>query len=195
MDERQHLPLLGLSADCRGRKSRRVRTAAFGCRPEGGLRMRNFAYGKAADLTSAVLAGADSGAAYLAGGTELLNWMRLGISQPERIVDISGLSGLDFIEVTDSGLRIGALARLSDVALHPIVMRDYPVLSQAILKAASAQLRNLATIGGNILQRTRCPYFRAEVELPCNKRKTNSGCSALRGENRNLAIFGWSEAW
>ena len=156
--------------------------------------MRNFAYAKANDVPSAVVAGSGPSTAYLAGGTELLNSMRLGISEPERIVDLSGLSSLNSIEATASRLRIGALTRLNDVALHPIVIRDYPVLSQAILKAASAQLRNLATIGGNILQRTRCAYFRAEGDLPCNKRKPGSGCAALHGENRNLAIFGWSEA-
>jgi xanthine dehydrogenase YagS FAD-binding subunit len=132
---------------------------------------------------------------FSAGGTELLNWMRLGIAAPERVIDISGLEPLQsIVPLPEGGLRIGALVRLNDAAQHKSVMRDYPVLSQAILKAASAQLRNLATIGGNPLQKTRCPYFRAEEQLPCNKRHPGSGCSALHGINDKHAIFGWSEA-
>ena len=157
--------------------------------------MQPFSYARAANLPEAVAAGAGPDTAYLAGGTELLNWMRLGILNPARVLDISRLAGLDQIEAfKGGGLRIGATVRLNDAAQHPTVVRDYPVLSQAILKAASAQLRNLATIGGNPMQRTRCAYYRAEEPLPCNKRQPGSGCSALNGENSRHAIFGWTEA-
>ena len=111
------------------------------------------------------------------------------------MIDIVQLDGLaNITRLPNGGLRIGALARLNEVALNDIVAGEYPVLSHAILKSASAQLRNLATIGGNPLQKTRCGYFRAEDVLPCNKRKPGSGCSALHGFNDKHAIFGWSEA-
>lgn len=153
-----------------------------------------FAYGRAASVPEAVAAGAGSDTAFLAGGTELLNWMRLGIAAPARVLDISRVPGLDRIEpLPGGGLRVGALCRLNDAARHEAVARDYPVLSQAILKAASAQLRNLATIGGNPVQHTRCAYYRAEEALPCNKRVPGSGCSALHGVNDRHAIFGWTE--
>jgi xanthine dehydrogenase YagS FAD-binding subunit len=156
--------------------------------------MQPFAYTRAAAVADAIATGAGDASAYLAGGTELLNWMRLGITAPKRIVDISRIAGLDGIEpLSGGGLRIGALARLNDAAQHPSVVKNYPVLSQAILKAASAQLRNLATVGGNLLQRTRCPYFRAEELLPCNKRAPGSGCAAREGINDKHAIFGWTD--
>ena len=156
--------------------------------------MHPFAYARPDRADQAVAIGADSGSMFLAGGTELLNWMRLGIVAPERVIDISRLTELERIESLASGaLRIGALVKLNDAAQHPAVVRDYPVLSQSILKAASAQLRNLATIGGNPLQRTRCPYFRAEETLPCNKRVPGSGCAARHGLNDKHAIFGWTD--
>jgi xanthine dehydrogenase YagS FAD-binding subunit len=125
--------------------------------------MHPFAYARPDRADQAVAIGADPGTMFLAGGTELLNWMRLGIVAPERVVDISRITELERIESLAGGaLHIGALVKLNDAAQHPAVVRDYPVLSQSILKAASAQLRNLATIGGNLMQRTRCPYFRAE---------------------------------
>ncbi|TIS56289.1 xanthine dehydrogenase family protein subunit M [Mesorhizobium sp.] len=156
--------------------------------------MTPFVYARADSLGETIAAGAAPDYAFLAGGTELLNWLRLGIAEPTRIIDISRLDGLDQIEaLAGGGLKIGALTHLNDVAQHALVMRDYPVLSQAILNAASPQLRNLATIGGNLLQKTRCAYFRAEEELPCNKREPGSGCSALHGINDNHAIFGWTE--
>ena len=156
--------------------------------------MMPFAYARTSSVDQALAAGAAPDTAYLAGGTELLNWLRLGIAAPARMLDIAGLDGLDGIEpMPDGGLRIGALVRLNDAALHETVLRDYPVLSQAILKAASAQLRNLATIGGNPLQKTRCAYFRAEEALPCNKRAPGSGCSARHGINDQHAIFGWTD--
>jgi xanthine dehydrogenase YagS FAD-binding subunit len=157
--------------------------------------MKPFSFARAVNVQDAVQAGADPGTHFLAGGTELLNWMRLNIAAPARVLDISRIQGLENIEpLPNGGLRIGALARLNDTAQHEAVMQDYPVLSQAILKAASAQLRNLATIGGNPVQRTRCPYYRAEETLPCNKRVPGSGCSALQGANERHAIFGWTEA-
>jgi xanthine dehydrogenase YagS FAD-binding subunit len=156
--------------------------------------MLAFSYARAANVADALDVGASSPTAFLAGGTELLNWLRLGVAAPERVLDITRLEGLDAIETTANGaVLIGALARLNDVAQHERIRRDYPVLSQAILKAASPQLRNLATIGGNPLQKTRCAYFRAEEALPCNKRAPGTGCSALHGLNDRHAIFGWSE--
>jgi xanthine dehydrogenase YagS FAD-binding subunit len=157
--------------------------------------MNPFAYARPDRVDRAVAVGADPGTMFLAGGTELLNWMRLGIVAPERVVDISRITELERVEpLAGGGLRIGALVKLNDAAQHPAVMRDYPVLSQSILKAASAQLRNLATLGGNLLQRTRCPYFRAEETLPCNKRVPGSGCAAREGLNDKHAIFGWTDA-
>ncbi|HEX3762814.1 MAG TPA: xanthine dehydrogenase family protein subunit M [Kofleriaceae bacterium] len=156
--------------------------------------MLPFGYARAASVDQALAAGAAPDTAFLAGGTELLNWLRLGVAAPTRLIDITRLHELARIEpLPRGGLRIGALAVLADVARHDAVIADYPVLHQAILKAASPQLRNLATIGGNPLQETRCPYFRAVEPLPCNKRAPGSGCSALRGINDRHAIFGWTE--
>jgi xanthine dehydrogenase YagS FAD-binding subunit len=155
--------------------------------------MQTFAYERAGTLADALRAAAQPGTMVIAGGTELLNWMKDGIVAPRRLVDLSDLSGLDQIDAGDHGLRIGALARMSDVAGHAVVRRDYPALSQALLSSASAQIRNMASIGGNLLQHTRCPYFRAETEVACNKRRPGSGCAALDGEDRFAAIFGWSD--
>jgi xanthine dehydrogenase YagS FAD-binding subunit len=155
--------------------------------------MRPFAYARAAGVDDALEAAGDPRTAVLAGGTELLNWMRLGVAAPERVVDISR-AGLDAIEsLPDGGLRIGATARLNDVAAHDRVTREWPVLKDAIHKSASAQLRNLATIGGNLLQKTRCAYFRSEEPVPCNRREPGSGCAALEGLNDRHALFGWTE--
>ena len=129
---------------------------------------------------------------FVAGGTNLLDLMKLNVEHPQVIIDINGLP-LDKIErLPNGGLRIGALVRNSDLAHDPTVMRDYAVLSQALLSGASPQLRNMATTGGNLLQRTRCVYFRNTAHA-CNKREPGSGCSALDGENRSLAILGTSE--
>jgi xanthine dehydrogenase YagS FAD-binding subunit len=157
--------------------------------------MQPFAFARAGSVEEALAASAGRmDTAYLAGGTEMLNWLRLDIARPARLLDISRIPGLDAIEaMPGAALRIGALARLNEVAEHPAVIRDWPVLSQAILRSASAQLRNLATIGGNPLQKTRCAYFRAEERMPCNKREPGSGCAALHGLNDRHAIFGWSE--
>jgi xanthine dehydrogenase YagS FAD-binding subunit len=157
--------------------------------------MQRFAYGCAANVAEALAEPRAPDTVFLAGGTELLNWLRLGIVKPARVIHIARLEGLAGVGRLPNGvLHIGALTRLNDVALDEDVARDYPVLSEAILKSASAQLRNLATIGGNPLQKTCCGYFRAEDTLPCNKRKPGSGCSALIGVNDKHAIFGWSDA-
>lgn len=157
--------------------------------------MQPFTYTRVAEPAQALAAGADAATMFLAGGTELLNWMRLGIVAPTALVDITRIGGLDRIEpLPDGGVRIGALVKLNDAAQHPLVVRNFPVLTEATLKAASAQLRNLATVGGNLMQRTRCAYFRAEETLPCNKRVANSGCAARHGLNEKHAIFGWTDA-
>src|SRR5213080_2982435 len=129
---------------------------------------------------------------FIAGGTTLLDLMKLNVETPARVLDINRLP-LDKIQPTsDGGLKIGATVRNSDLANHPTVRRDYPVLSQALLNGASAQLRNMATTAGNILQRTRCMYFR-DTAMPCNKREPGTGCPAITGANRSLAVLGTSE--
>jgi xanthine dehydrogenase YagS FAD-binding subunit len=156
--------------------------------------MQPFAYSRPTTVSQALLLAKEPRTVFLAGGTEILNWMRLGITEPHHVVDIGRLQELEGVRRIDGGIWIGALTKLNDVALHPDVVRDYPVLSQAILKSASAQLRNLATVGGNPLQRTRCSYFRQDDVVPCNKRDPGTGCSALEGYHDRHAIFGWTEA-
>ncbi|MFJ8922848.1 FAD binding domain-containing protein [Streptomyces sp. NPDC102415] len=155
--------------------------------------MRPFAYLRPASVAEAVRAGAGHpGARFLGGGTNLVDLMKLGVESPGLIVDVSRLP-LDRVEPTDDGgLRIGATARNSDLAAHPDVRSGYPALSQALLAGASGQLRNTATTGGNLLQRTRCPYFQ-DVSKPCNKRMPGSGCPAREGAHRDLAVLGHSE--
>lgn len=155
--------------------------------------MQSFFYERAANVAHAISASQQPGAILIAGGTELTNWMKEAIVQPDRLVDLNRIAGLDGIEIDQRRLTIGALTRMTAAAEHEAVRENYPVLSEALLKSASPQIRNMATMGGNLMQRTRCPYFRAEVELPCNKRRAGSGCSALVGEDRFAAIFGWSE--
>src|SRR3984893_12554982 len=129
---------------------------------------------------------------FIAGGTTLLDLMKLNVETPARLIDINRLP-LGKVEATpDGGLKIGATVRNSDLAHHPRVQRDYAVLSQALLAGASGQLRNMATTSGNLLQRTRCMYFR-DTAMPCNKRQPGTGCSAIGGANRTLAILGTSE--
>jgi xanthine dehydrogenase YagS FAD-binding subunit len=153
--------------------------------------VKAFAYERASDAAAAVAAGAD-GATFLAGGTNLVDLMKLGVAEPARLVDVSRLP-FDAIEETEDGrLRIGAAVRNADLAAHPAVRERWPVLSQALLAGASGQLRNLATVGGNLLQRTRCSYFQ-DVTKPCNKHRPGSGCPAREGEHRNHAILGHSE--
>jgi xanthine dehydrogenase YagS FAD-binding subunit len=133
--------------------------------------------------------------AFIAGGTDLLGLIKDRAALPERLLDINHLPDMARIQTLQNGdLRIGALARMSDLAANPEVRARFPVVAEALLFAASGQLRNMASIGGNIMQRTRCAYFRDEDGLPCNKRRPGSGCSALNGINRNHAIFGWSDA-
>ncbi|CCH32092.1 xanthine dehydrogenase family protein subunit M [Actinosynnema sp. NPDC047251] len=152
-----------------------------------------FDYRRAADVEGAVAEAAGRTAvAFLAGGTNLVDRMKLGVAAPEVLVDIGRLPLDGVEELPGGGLRVGATVRNSDLAAHPVVRRDYPVLSRALLSGASGQLRTLATTGGNLLQRTRCPYFQ-DVTTPCNKRTPGSGCSAIGGHTRQHAILGASE--
>lgn len=160
--------------------------------------MQIFDYVRADDTAHAVRESSISGTAqqgasvrFLAGGTTLLDLMKLDVEQPARVVDINHL-GLDAIEDHEGGLKIGAMVRNADLAKDERVLRDHAVLSQALLSGASGQLRNMATTGGNLLQRTRCMYFR-DTAMPCNKREPGSGCPAIQGANRMLAILGTSE--
>jgi xanthine dehydrogenase YagS FAD-binding subunit len=157
--------------------------------------MKQFAYQRAAGTRAAIEAFTASTVPvlYLGGGTNLADLMRLGVAEPELLIDVSGLPNDQIEERPGGGVRIGAAARNSDTAAHPLIRRRYPVLSQALLDGASGQLRNMATVGGNLLQRTRCGYFQ-DVTKPCNKRQLGSGCPAIEGDNRNHAIFGYSEA-
>ncbi|GGX68890.1 FAD binding domain-containing protein [Streptomyces fructofermentans] len=155
--------------------------------------MREFGYRRVLDVSGAVaLLDADPDARFLGGGTNLVDLMKTGVERPARLVDIRELP-LDRIEsAPDGGLRIGATVTNSDLAAHPEVRRRYPALAQAVLAGASGQLRNMATVGGNLLQRTRCGYF-ADVTKPCNKRVPGSGCPAIGGDHRNHAILGASD--
>ncbi|KOU34443.1 FAD binding domain-containing protein [Streptomyces sp. WM6378] len=154
--------------------------------------MREFDYQRASDVAGAVaLLGADPDTRFLGGGTNLVDLMKSGVERPARLVDIRELP-LDEIESTpDGGLRIGATVTNGDLAAHPEIRRRYPALAQAVLAGASGQLRNMATVGGNLLQRTRCGYF-TDVTKPCNKRVPGSGCPAIEGEHHNHAILGAS---
>jgi xanthine dehydrogenase YagS FAD-binding subunit len=156
--------------------------------------MREFEYARGASLQQ-IVAGLGTNAAIIAGGTELLNWMRLGIAEPDRIIDLGGVDGLDRISREGDHLTIGALATLNMIGEDPLVVAQAGALGQACLLAASAQVRNRATLGGNVLQKTRCAYFRSEVPLPwgCNKRQPGSGCAARNGINERHAIFGWTD--
>jgi xanthine dehydrogenase YagS FAD-binding subunit len=158
--------------------------------------MHPFALSRADDLAQAIAAHAmDGQAAFIAGGTDLLGLIKDRAARPERLLDINWLPNLARIEaLPDGGLRIGALARMSEVAADMEVRRRFPVIAESLLFAASGQLRNMASIGGNLMQRTRCAYFRDDDAPPCNKRSPGTGCSARHGLNRNHAIFGWSDA-
>src|SRR3989440_9294138 len=161
--------------------------------------MKIFEFSRPGDAAGAIATAAQARTAqqgadvrFVAGGTTLLDLMKLNVETPERVLDINRLP-LDKIETTgDGGLKIGATVRNSDLAHHEKVLRDYPVLSQAILNGASAQLRNMATTAGNLLQRKRCMYFR-DTAMPCNKREPGTGCPAITGANRTLAVLGTSE--
>jgi len=155
--------------------------------------MNQFEYVRPANVADAIAAAAAPGAAYLASGTNLLDLMKGGIMRPSRLVDVSRLPGLDRIERLDNGdVRIGALARNADLAHDPDFARGYPAIAEALLSGASAQLRNAATLGGNLLQRTRCSYF-YDTASACNKRAPGSGCDARGGDNRLHAVLGWSD--
>ncbi|MDG4787586.1 xanthine dehydrogenase family protein subunit M [Micromonospora sp. WMMD1102] len=154
--------------------------------------MRPFRYARADDVTGAVALLAESpNGAFLGGGTNLVDLMKLHVATPDLLVDVRRLTSDRVEELPDGGILIGAATPNSDLAAHPLVRRRYPVLSQALLAGASGQLRNLATAGGNLLQRTRCGYFQ-DVTTPCNKRRPGTGCSALDGHHRELAILGTS---
>ena len=156
--------------------------------------MKPFSYERVASPGEAVeVAAARPGARFIAGGTNLLDLMKLGIEAPDHLIDVNRL-GLDTIEPTAAGgLRIGALVRNADLAADMRVRRDYAVLSRALVSGASGQLRNKATTAGNLMQRTRCPYF-YNTDMPCNKRRPGSGCSAIGGLTHNLAVVGGSDA-
>jgi xanthine dehydrogenase YagS FAD-binding subunit len=156
--------------------------------------MINFQYAKANDVADAVRQiAADPAAKFIAGGTNLLDLMKEDVERPTRLIDISRLPLKTVEETGDGGLRVGALVPNSDLAWHPKIEQRYPLLSSAILAGASAQLRNMASTGGNLLQRTRCYYF-YDTATPCNKREPGTGCSAIKGVNRMHAILGTSEA-
>src|SRR3954466_955164 len=156
--------------------------------------MKPFTYERATSPAQAAAAVArDRNAKFIAGGTNLLDLMKSGVEEPQHLVDVNGLD-LDAIGATDDGgLRIGALVRNTDLAADQRVRRDYGLLSRALLAGASGQLRNKATTAGNLLQRTRCPYF-YDTNQPCNKREPGSGCSAIGGFSRQHAVVGVSEA-
>jgi xanthine dehydrogenase YagS FAD-binding subunit len=167
--------------------------------------MRSFAFQRAQDADEAVRAAASMGASptlaqtqastqFLAGGTTLLDLMKLDVMRPDRVIDINNLSRRHGeIHPDESELRLGGLARMADVADHPVIQHDYPVIAQSLQLAASQQLRNMATLSGNILQRTRCSYFRDVSWMACNKRSPGSGCAAMDGVNRSHAILGVSD--
>src|SRR6201988_2611249 len=161
--------------------------------------MHTFEFIRPTDSAAAIATAAQSKTAqqgadvrFMGGGTTLIDLMKLNVETPSRILDINRLPLDKTADTPDHGLRLGATVRPSDLAYHPIVQRDYSVLSQAILQGASAQIRNMATVGGNLLQRTRCLYFR-DPAMPCNKREPGTGCPAIPGSNRMLAILGTSE--
>ena len=161
--------------------------------------MHNFEFIRPADPAAAIATAARAKTAqqgadvrFMGGGTTLIDLMKLNVETPDRVLDINRLPFDKIEDTADGGLMIGATVRNSDLAYHAKVQRDYSVLSQAILQGASAQIRNMATVGGNLLQRTRCVYFR-DTAMPCNKREPGSGCPAITGHNRTLAILGASD--
>jgi xanthine dehydrogenase YagS FAD-binding subunit len=153
--------------------------------------MELFSYVQAKEPADAIQQGSAADSRFVAGGTTLIDLMKLNVMTPKRVVDINSLP-LTKIEVTDRGVRIGAMVRNSDLAYHEVIQKQYPALSEALLSGATPQIRNMATFGGNLLQRTRCTYFR-DTTWPCNKREPGSGCSAIDGYNRSHAVLGTSE--
>ncbi|MCP3709641.1 xanthine dehydrogenase family protein subunit M [Paraburkholderia sp. CNPSo 3274] len=155
--------------------------------------MDAISYQRAADVNGAIAAAQRPGAMFIGGGTNLLDLMKGGVAHPVTLIDITRIEALDQVEtLPNGGLRIGALVRNSDAANHALVRTRYPLLSQALLAGASPQLRNMATVGGNLMQRTRCPYFYDTAFTQCNKRAPGSGCAAIDGFNRMHAILGAS---
>jgi xanthine dehydrogenase YagS FAD-binding subunit len=155
--------------------------------------MNPFDYVRAHEISGAIASGTRTDAKFIAGGTNLVDLMKCGVERPAHLVDVNDLH-LASIERASGGIRIGAFARMSDVAAHPLVAQNFPAISQALLASASPQLRNAASIGGNLMQRTRCAYFRELTFAPCNKRNPGSGCAAIDGENRMHAVLGGSDA-
>jgi xanthine dehydrogenase YagS FAD-binding subunit len=156
--------------------------------------VRPFAYLRPTDDRSALHAAAENGSEAIAGGTGMVDLLRLGVSTPARLVDLAALAWSRIERSADGGLRIGALVKNSDLAYHPDVQERFPALSQALLSGASPQLRNMASTGGNLLQRTRCSYFRDVAIRQCNKRLPGSGCAAIGGDTRMHAVLGGSDA-
>jgi xanthine dehydrogenase YagS FAD-binding subunit len=152
--------------------------------------VKPFTYARATDARDAVER-FRPGTMYLGGGTNLVDLMRLGVARPDSLVDVTRLP-YDTVEAAGDGLRIGAAVRNTDLATHPVVRERYPMLARAVLNGASGQVRNMATVAGNLLQRTRCPYFQ-DISQACNKRRPGSGCPAIDGDHANLAVFGHSE--
>ncbi|HEX4570441.1 MAG TPA: xanthine dehydrogenase family protein subunit M [Dongiaceae bacterium] len=157
--------------------------------------MREFSYHRAGSPEEARQAATAAGAMLLAGGTTLLDLAKCGVAAPEQVIDITHLTGLDAIRVDGEGAFIGALAKMSRVADDPAIRSHFPAIAEALAQSASAQIRNMASMGGNLMQRTRCPYFRDPAAFPaCNKRSPGSGCSAIGGATRNHAILGTSDS-
>jgi xanthine dehydrogenase YagS FAD-binding subunit len=155
--------------------------------------MNSMFYDRAANIDDAIRLAQQPGAKFIGGGTNLLDLVKGGVEQPLRLIDVNRLALAEIAELPDGGVRIGALARNSDTANHPLIRQRYPLLSQALLAGASQQLRNMATLGGNLMQRTRCHYFYDTAFDMCNKRVPGSGCAAREGFNRMHAILGASE--
>jgi len=157
--------------------------------------MRDFSYQRAGSQDEARRAAAATGAMLLAGGTTLLDLAKCGVAAPERVIDITHLKGLDAVRVDGEGALVGALAKMSHVADDPAIRASFPAIAEALAQSASAQIRNMASMGGNLMQRTRCPYFRDPAAFPaCNKRNPGSGCSAIGGVTRNHAVLGTSDS-
>src|ERR1700752_1985266 len=189
--ERKPVPLRRVCRDYRSGARRTARPHRDQARAR---RMKNFDYVRPATISDAVAAAAEPGAIYLAAGTNLLDLMKGGVTKPDRLIDITHLPDLDRIEeMPDGAVRIGALVRNADLAHDRNFARRFPAVAEALLSGASAQLRNAATVGGNLLQRTRCSYF-YDAASACNKRSPGAGCDARGGENRLHAVLGWSDA-
>jgi xanthine dehydrogenase YagS FAD-binding subunit len=152
--------------------------------------MQDFSLTRPADRNAAITAAETQGSAYIAGGTDMMQLLRNNVVAPTRLIDLEKFQ-LSAITINDGDLRLGTLASMADVAAHPAVVKNWPVISQALLRSASPQIRNMGTMGGNLLQRTRCLYFR-DTGFACNKRLPGSGCPAIEGDSRDLAIFGTS---